>query len=256
MKRIIITINLIITIVMANPVLVHAGEISDRLNQYPEWSFPSNVKQTSQDLLYPNWMSGTWDVTSILVDQVAPFAPEIVTPGFESNKSYLHQPINFKVRFQQRSPFLSSLLSLPSLIASRQPIVADREFNGLNIGQAYLGKDGILSVKTSPKNPNDQITFLPENNKLISRITGRIQETSNVDEFFTTEITQQIFQGSSLMYLNQVETTTAYHLLTKDTIEAEQVTAIYLSPKDPNYFKTINHPVSLYRYQLKLRLLT
>ena len=53
------------------------------------------------------------------------------------------------------------------------------------------------------------------------------------------------------IYLNEVETTTAYEL--KQTgIEANQVTAIYLYPQDPNYFQANSRPVALYRYQLEL----
>ena len=31
---------------------------------------------------------------------------------------------------------------------------------------------------------------------------------------------------------------------------ADQITAIYLSPQDPDYFKAKDKPVALYRYQL------
>ena len=31
---------------------------------------------------------------------------------------------------------------------------------------------------------------------------------------------------------------------------ADQITAIYLSPQDPDYFKAKGQPVALYRYQL------
>ncbi len=34
------------------------------------------------------------------------------------------------------------------------------------------------------------------------------------------------------------------------------MTAIYLSPQDPNYFKAAGNPVALYRYQLTLQPLT
>ncbi|MEW5859950.1 MAG: DUF6816 family protein, partial [Cyanobacteriota bacterium] len=44
---------------------------------------------------------------------------------------------------------------------------------------------------------------------------------------------------------------TAYHQL-HSSIEADQVTAIYLSPQDPDYFKAIDRPVALYRYRLQL----
>ena len=59
-----------------------------------------------------------------------------------------------------------------------------------------------------------------------------------------------------MIYLNEVETTTDYHHIIDEyqgeIIEANQITAIYLSPQDPNYFLVANHPVALYRYQLEL----
>ncbi|NEO86218.1 MAG: hypothetical protein F6J87_18465, partial [Spirulina sp. SIO3F2] len=54
------------------------------------------------------------------------------------------------------------------------------------------------------------------------------------------------------VYINDVETTTHYHQLTTLQIDAEQITAIYLSPQDPDYFQAGEQPVALYRYQLTL----
>lgn len=61
-----------------------------------------------------------------------------------------------------------------------------------------------------------------------------------------------------------MESTTAYRLLSSQNpaknlnnqnpiIEADQVTAVYLSPQDPNYFKAGSRPVALYRYKLEFR---
>lgn len=226
--------------------------LSDRLQSYPNWEQPLKISQAQEDLLYPDWMEGTWQVTSILVDQVAPFAPEVVTPGFENNQRYLNQPLTFQVRFQQKAATIPNIFALNSWVRSKRKIVADREFNGFNIAQAYLGDDSILSVKVDPENPNRQITFLSQNNRLISTVTNRRQEMPDPQTFLTTEITQQVFQRPLNLYINQVETTTKYELITDNKIDADQVTAIYLSPEDPDYFKAINHPVALYHYRLQL----
>ncbi|MGK7957556.1 MAG: DUF6816 family protein, partial [Crocosphaera sp.] len=53
-------------------------------------------------------------------------------------------------------------------------------------------------------------------------------------------------------YLNEVETTTDYQLINANKVTAKQVTAIYLSPEDPDYFKAINRPVAIYEYELIL----
>ncbi len=239
--------------------LVIAGNLWDRMSQFPNWQNKPVVEAATGDLIYPNWMAGEWMVTSTLVDLVAPLAPEIITPGFESNRQFLNQPIQFQVRFKPVESYqATATVSLIPVIQSQPVIVADRAFNGLNIGRATLGDRAILSVQVNPENPNRQITELPENRQLISRVTERGTETPNPNQFISTEICQQIFRGEISIYLNQVETTTFYtQNIDPDSgqtlsIDADQITAIYLSPQDPNYFKAKDRPVSLYRYQLEL----
>jgi hypothetical protein len=85
-------------------------------------------------------------------------------------------------------------------------------------------------------------------------VTGRASETPSSDQFIATEVSTQVFRGTTQPYFNEVETTTAYQLRESPrlTIEALQMTAIYLSPQDADYFKAQGKPVALYRYQLEL----
>ncbi|MEL4896536.1 DUF6816 family protein [Crocosphaera sp. Alani8] len=248
---VILILNLIL--IFAYPQPTQAGEIANRLADYPNWNSKLNVSQTETDLIYPEWMAGTWTATSILREQIAPLAPRVVTPGFEKNEQYLNQPFTFKVRFQPQIAPVPNILSLSSFSPQKDLIVADRSFNGENIARAYLGDNQVLSVKISTEDPNRQITFLADDNQLISTITGRGQENPNREEFLTTEITQQLFQRPISIYLNEVETTTNYQLINPNKVTAKQVTAIYLSPEDPDYFKAINRPVALYKYELILQ---
>lgn len=261
-----------------------AEPLADRLAQFPQWESKPPVQVAEGDLVYPDWMAGTWQVTSTLVDLVAPLAPEIVTPGFEGNRRYLNQPVQFQVRFvKEHSPIALGKKKriVPLLKAGESSVVADRSFNGLNIALAYLGEEQkdvkdmpskatrLLSVKVDPNNPNRQITSLSRERQLVSVVTGRASEMPSSDRFIATEITQQVFQGRSQIYLNEVETTTAYQLMSSGAVSearrgaialapvpkaiaADQVTAIYLSPQDPDYFAATGHPVALYRYQLEL----
>jgi hypothetical protein len=229
-----------------------AGNLSDRLTNYPRWVTKPVVTFAFGDLVYPDWMAGNWTVTSTLIDLTAPLAPQITTPGFENNRLYLQKPIEFPVKFIEKaisrpinSAFLSTIISKPS-------IVADRSFNGLAISRAYLGDQAVLSVKTDPDNPNRQITFLRGERQLISTVIARNSEVPNRHQFIATEISQQTFRGGTNTYFNEVETTTAYQLLSPKTILADQVTAIYLSPQSPDYFQAPNRPVALYRYRLEL----
>ena len=253
-----------------------AETLADRIVNFPNWENKPSISAAKTDLIYPDWMAGNWNVKSTLVDMLAPLAPEIVTPGFENNRQYLHQPVNFQVRFIKLKSNLNTKeiseqksINFPtywfSVINNRkvekldlppEAVIADREFNGLNIGKALLGNDAILSVKIDRDNPNRQTTILADNLELVSVITNRATEQFNSDNFISCEITQQLFQGETMIYLNEVETTTDYHhILDKDRgeiIEGNQITAIYLSPQDPDYFLAVNRPVALYRYQLEL----
>ncbi|MEH1873535.1 DUF6816 family protein [Nostoc sp.] len=230
-----------------------AGELYERLANFPQWEKLTSVQPASGDLVYPEWMAGTWQVTSTLVDLAAPLAPDIITPGFEGNRRQLNQPVSFVVRFVKQQPSINRLKILPQIDKKSPILVADRAFNSLNLARAYLGDEAVLLVKVDPDSPNRQITFLRSSRQLVSIVTARATETTHQGKFITTEVFQQLFKGGSRPYLNSVESTTAYHKLAtaNPAIEADQVTAVYLSPQDPDYFKAGSRPVALYRYRLE-----
>jgi len=67
-----------------------AGQLADRLAQFPNWTSKPPITSDEGDLVYPKWMEGTWKVTSTLVEQVAPLAPDVVTPGFVEYRTPTH----------------------------------------------------------------------------------------------------------------------------------------------------------------------
>ncbi|MGD1928493.1 MAG: DUF6816 family protein [Leptolyngbyaceae cyanobacterium] len=230
-----------------------AGALSDRLATFPDWTDKPPTQPAQGDLVYPDWMAGTWELTSTLVDLAAPLAPQIETPGFAGNQQLLNEPVTCEVRFEPvMTSYTKSFLLQPRL--AQEEIVADRAFNGLSLAQAYLGEQAVKAVKVDPKNPNRQVTLLRGDRQLESTVTSRAWESPQADTFVTTEVFQQVFRGTAQPYVNEVETTTAYHQVRtgEGIVEADQVTAIYLSPQDPDYFKARNQPVALYRYQLQL----
>ena len=230
-----------------------AGELSQRLANFPQWEKLTAVQPASGDLAYPEWMAGYWQVKSTLVDLVAPLAPDIITPGFEANRKQLNQPISFLVRFIPEKSPASRLKILPQVGNKSSILIADRAFNSLNLARAYLGDEAVLSVKIDPNSPNRQITLLRGDRQLVSVVTARAIETTSDGQFITTEVFQQLFKGGSRPYLNTVESTTAYRQVSTShpAIEADQVTAVYLSPQDPDYFTAGSKPVALYRYRLE-----
>ncbi|WP_110985466.1 DUF6816 family protein [Acaryochloris thomasi] len=221
---------------------VLAGPLADRLDQFPSWKSRPPLKPAQGNLQYPDWFQGEWQVTSTLTALEAPLSPEIVTPGFADQERYLEQPVVFDVRFGSED-------------TSDAAIVADQAYNSRSLITAYLGDGSVQNVTVDPKDPTRQVTRLRGDRKLTSVISDRATESSTA-EFITSELFQQIFSSASQIYVNQVENTTDYRLtsIEKPQIEADQVTAIYLSPQDPQYFKAGNRPVALYRYHLILTL--
>ncbi|MEO1635545.1 MAG: DUF6816 family protein [Cyanobacteria bacterium J06631_9] len=252
-----------------------AESLIERQQDFPNWQSKPSVGISEGDLVYPQWMAGNWRMSSTMVDMVAPLAPEVVTPGFEGNQQFLNKSIPAMIRFVAKPASTQGLLGrvfdgdgLEDVkdVFDGEPdaveIVSDRAFNGLSLARAYLGDDWVKAVKVDPDNPNRQITFLKDNQQLISTVTGRTVETPNQGSFATTEIFQQFFRspGGSVLdpenvptvYLNEVENTTIYRKRADPNfpIMADQITAIYLSPQDPDFFKAKGKPVALYRYQL------
>ncbi|MGK7892623.1 MAG: DUF6816 family protein [Xenococcus sp. (in: cyanobacteria)] len=252
LKRILLiaTTVLIFTIFLIRTNPVQAVEY-----HLPSWYHQPTVEDAKGDLYYPDWMAGTWKVTNILEEQVAPLAPDIISPGFEDNQKYIGEPIIFPVRFGKEYYIPETRWFFIPSITKEKSVVADRAFNGKSIAQAYLGTDSVFRVAVDPKDPNKQITILTGGIKSVSQVTKRAVEESSRDRFIATEVTQQLFKSPNKIYLNEVETTSDYHLLDPQNIEATQVTAIYLSPQDPDYFTAGDRPVAIYRYHLDLSLI-
>lgn len=251
--RVICTFSLIIISLLTASETATAGELAQRLAQFPQWEQLTTVQKAEGDLIYPEWMAGSWEVTSTLVDLAAPLAPDIITPGFESNRQQLNQPVRFLVRFIPEKPIINGFKIIPKTVNQSAKLVADRTYNSLNLARAYLGKEAVLAVKIDPDSPNRQITLLRGERQLVSIITARATETISDNQFITAEVFQQLFKGGTVPYFNVVESTTSYQKLTTSApaIIADQVTAVYLSPQDPDYFTAGSHPVALYRYRLE-----
>ncbi len=252
LKKLFILIIIIINFILENPLSVEAITLNQRINEYPQWHHKISLPQTDQDLMFPSWLEGKWKASSILKAQIAPLAPKFKTPGFDQNEEYIDKEINFNVRYISTIQLPKQDNFLPSVINTKKIIIADRAFNGLSIAQAYMGIDNVQKVISNPNNSTEQITQFRSNNQLISTVIGRRQETVSDQEFITSEITRQFFRRPDSVYLNLVENTTKYKFINSILIEGEQISAVYLSPEDPDYFIALDKPVALYYYTLKL----
>jgi hypothetical protein len=257
LRRRLFWLTLLLTVWLLCSGQAQAGPLADRLEAFPDWGTKPGLPRAQGDLIYPDWLRGEWQLTSTLIDLVAPLAPDVVTPGFEGNHEQVGVPMGCPVRFVAMAQ--PALGLVPRLTGDVQT-VADRAFNGLNLARAYLGEAAVKAVKVDPENPNRQVTLLSRQRQLESTVTARATETLIDGGFITIERFQQVFRGRTIPYFNEVETTTAYRRQPQVPSEsdvhrhvmADQVTVVYLSPQDPNFFKAQNQPVALYRYRLEL----
>ncbi len=248
-------ILLVLVLWLSGDQTVLASPLTERLAAFPHWDSKPAVQPAVGELVYPDWLAGSWTMTSTLVEMVAPLAPEVTTPGFEGNRQFLNKPIQCQVRFVPSTALKGNgisvpLLSLPTKSLIKAEVVSDRAFNGLNLAKAYLG-DRVFRVWVDARDGNRLITKFRDNRKLFSTTTGRIVEQPDASHFIATELFQQFFQSPVKPYKNQVETTTEYTLNTNGTISADQFTAVYLNPPHPKAFLAGDRPVALYRYRLE-----
>ncbi len=241
------------------PAEAMAGPLQTRIEQFPDWHSPPHLPAARGELYYPDWLAGKWLVTSTLVDAAAPLAPKIVTPGFKSSQAQLNQPITFPVRFKPAStvPEPSWLNPLP-VTQSVEGIVADRIYNSIGLTEAVMGKDVLEMIEIDAQRPNRQVARFSNGQQLTTEVSNRATEMSAEHEFVSSELYLQEFSGPTQIFFNRVENTVSYRLVSTKPlrIKADQMTAIYLSPQDPDYFKAWQQPVALYRYRMNFEPVT
>ncbi|MCG9889761.1 MAG: hypothetical protein MH252_01645 [Thermosynechococcaceae cyanobacterium MS004] len=255
MRRVWITLGLLMLLLWGGFTprnAAQAGALQARLDQFPHWRSPPSLPAAQGDLYYPDWLAGEWTVTSTLIEIAAPLAPDLVTPGFESNRKQLGKGITFPVRFLPAKPTAPWPQSPFPIGLAAQGIVADRVYNGTSLTEALMGKDVLESIQVG-RSPNRQVARFRNGQELVTKISDRATETSEEGTFISSELYQQEFRRDAQIYFNQVENTIAYRRVSVNPpqVTANQVTAIYLSPQDPDYFKARQQPVALYRYEMQ-----
>ena len=158
--------------------IAQPSQLLERKSSWPDWRIPNFLKRPrlKDDLIYPDWFEGTWDVKSEI-------------EGDKNEESIIHS-----AKFKRNS--LGEL-------------VADREYNTKSFALSTKN-GGFLSVKNDPKSPNRQFAKLTEDRYLETKIIGRFYETLNNDIFITDELILQIFHSKELSKVSQVETLTQF----------------------------------------------
>jgi len=150
----------------------------ERLQAWPEWRLPAPLPRpgSSDDLIYPNWFEGYWQVESLSLDDA-------------QEPLVLHQ-----ARFLRNS---------------QDRVVADRAFNAESIGLALLG-DQVLRVENDPETVNRQLTLFKDDQQLETTVIGRRQHLLDEASFIADELVLQIVYGSQAPRISRIELLSRY----------------------------------------------
>ena len=203
------------------------SKLYERKSIWPDWRLPSSIKRPGlkDDLIYPDWFEGVWDVTSEI----------------ESDQN--QEPVIHSAKF---------------ILNTSGDLIADREYNTKSYALSTKTGD-FLSVKNDPKSPNRQFAKLTEDRYLETKIIGRLQEKIDNNIFITDELILQILHTPEFSRVSQVETLTEFKKcgsIQNDKINmsdfnicGEQFQAIYNQPGQ----NLISLPIKTEKSKLILR---
>ena len=203
------------------------SKLYERKSIWPDWRLPSSIKRPGlkDDLIYPDWFEGVWDVTSEI----------------ESDQN--QEPVIHSAKF---------------ILNTSGDLIADREYNTKSYALSTK-TGGFLSVKNDPKSPNRQFAKLTEDRYLETKIIGRLQEKIDNNIFITDELILQILHTPEFSRVSQVETLTEFKKcgsiqnnkinMSDFNICGEQFQAIYNQPGQ----NLISLPIKTEKFKLILR---
>jgi len=217
---------------------LNPGSLESRVALAPSLTTPSYGLE-GQDLYYPDWFEGTWQLTSTLTDLTAPLGVEYTNPtSFAKSQRERGQPLTYFVRFYRND---------------QGRMIADRVFNTIAAIQASQGQGSVLEVILDVNQPDRQLIRLSGNRRGELYITRRHSEHPTPTRFNSLEFYRQVLGSlNRIPVTKDVETTTLYRQINGDTLEATQLIAVFLVPTDERYFASTGRAVTIYRYALKL----
>ncbi|AII44566.1 hypothetical protein KR100_14555 [Synechococcus sp. KORDI-100] len=191
-----------------------ASVLEDRLSSWPDWTLPAPLPRPSNrdDLIYPDWFAGLWQVESWDLDD-----PEAA-------------PLIHQARFRSDGD---------------GRLVGDRAFNALAIGQVLLGEQ-LLRVEDDPASANRQMAQLKGDLRLETSVTGRRQDNLDDGGFLADELVLQILHAPGPPRLSRIETLSLYKRCDVG-ICADQWQARYAPPGQ----KLRDRAVATHRYRLR-----
>lgn len=158
--------------------------LEQRFSNWPGWTLPAPLPRprSRQDLIYPSWFDGTWEVRSEQLDD-------------QGHRQSGDEPLLHQARFR---------------LNQRGDLVGDRVFNARSIGEALLGAQ-LLRVEQDPDQVNRQLARLKGDRMLETTVIGRRESNpSERSVFFSDELALQVLHGPAAPRISRIETLTRY----------------------------------------------
>jgi len=216
-----------------------------------------------KEMRYPEWMAGTWDVTSHFKGYSFPsrvpkgnIVKNVNIPGFQK-LSLIYLPDVGKTPTQYQKRFSEA----------DGHVVEDRAFNIRSVVEGYLG-DGLIDQVEYNRNEPNRCTVAFK--KLATLNAERIELFTNSREtdtrksdnaFYAAECLRQVSLGYSKEFgvarMLVCDYQNAWTFIPvpgdPDTITGELLTAGYLQSSEPDYFDALTDPVVMFSHTLTMK---
>jgi len=195
---------------------------------------PPSYGMEENDVYYPSWIKGTWQVSSKTLDVLAPCGVAL----FGGNTTYQKARSEIGTTLNYDSRFISD---------GSGNTIADREFNVISIAKAAMGQYSVLDMPVAT--PNKLTCMLaPKGFNGILRVDlltlNRRQETISENRFDCSEVSREIVTpvndksnsntapaSRMAQILKEVETTSLYtYNPSTNEIRCQQRSATFLLP--------------------------
>jgi hypothetical protein len=206
---------------------------------------PPPYQMEGSDIYYPEYFNGVWNVFSTTTEVKAPCGIQL----FGGNNTYARaeNEVNTSLRYKCR------------FVPATKGIIADREYNVIEIAKAAMGENSVLEVPLTT--PNKVSVILAPNgaNQVLKAdllTLARRSENINSSEFHCTEVVRQVIGpakpssngalggGARSSLLKEIETASLYTAVRDEKgnvieIKCRQRSATFLQPsqQDPMAYK-------------------
>ena len=161
---------------------------------------PPPYEMESSDIFYPSYFNGVWDVQSTTKDIIAPCGITLFGGNYTYNKAQeeVGTTLTYKSRF---IPTTNNAIDDNNNMSSSKSIIADREFNVVEIAKSAMGNNAVLDVPLASPNKVSVILSPNKANQIFQAdlITlNRRSENISSCEFHCSEVVRQIIAPAKM----------------------------------------------------------